>query len=202
MSGAESFPSIARALGARGYVVIDGFLSPEELSDLAARLAVRESTGELRPAATGAGANRAVRPSIRGDEIHWLSEPDDPIEGPLLRRLDGLRRALNEELSLGLSDIECHYAVYPIGARYARHLDRSPAGAERVVSLVLYLNEHWRDADGGELRLYADPVVDLCPRGGTLVLFQSERFEHEVRSTRAVRRSLTGWFRRRHGAGD
>ena len=197
MSGGEDPAAIARALGARGYVVSAGFLSATELGDVAARFAVREAAGEFRAAATGAGANRAVRPSIRGDHIHWLAEPDDPIEGPLLLRLENLRLALNEELALGLVDVECHYAIYPAGARYARHLDRSPAGAERVVSLVIYLNEEWNDADGGELRLYCEPVVDIVPRGGTLVLFRSERFEHEVRPTLAARRSLTGWFRRR-----
>jgi SM-20-related protein len=94
-------------------------------------------------------------------------------------------------------DLECHYAIYPPGTHYRRHLDRSPAGAERVVSLVLYLNEDWNPADGGELKLYTEPGVLIVPSGGTLVLFVSESLEHEVLPTRAVRLSLTGWFRRR-----
>ncbi|MBS0393650.1 MAG: 2OG-Fe(II) oxygenase, partial [Proteobacteria bacterium] len=69
---------------------------------------------------------------------------------------------------------------------------------ERVVSVVLYLNPGWQSGDGGELVLAADDGEHVVePRGGTLLAFLSERFEHEVRPARRERRSLTGWFRRR-----
>lgn len=97
-----------------------------------------------------------------------------------------------------MHELECHYACYAPGTHYARHLDRSPAGSERVVSAILYLNPEWRPGDGGELAIYTgDREVLVAPRGGTLVTFLSERFEHEVRTARVARRSLTGWYRRR-----
>jgi SM-20-related protein len=40
-------------------------------------------------------------------------------------------------------------------------------------------------------------VRDIVPHGGTLVVFLSERFEHEVLPTARARVSLAGWFRRR-----
>jgi len=46
--------------------------------------------------------------------------------------------------------------------------------------------------------LYTEPPLDIVPWGGTLVLFMSQKLEHEVLPTRAQRHSLTGWFRRRH----
>jgi SM-20-related protein len=187
----------AGSLAERGYVVVPAFLSPPEVDAVSSVLELRDARGDFRPAATGAGSSRAVRPSIRGDRIHWIVEPEG-WEGVLLERLEALRLTLNAVLGLNVFELECHYAVYPVGARYARHLDRSPAGAERVVSVVLYLNRTWSAADGGALRLYTVPPVDVAPVGGTLVLFFSERIEHEVLATRAQRRSLTGWYRRRH----
>ena len=38
---------------------------------------------------------------------------------------------------------------------------------------------------------------DVLPRGGTLVVFLSDRFPHEVLPARRERLSLAGWFRRR-----
>ena len=158
----------------------------------------RDAAGEFRPAAVGAGDGRAVRPAIRGDRIRWLTMAAGDAERQVLARFEALRVALNRDLMLGLADLECHYAIYETGARYARHLDRSPKGAERVVSVVLYLNEDWVPGDGGEL-LIATPGGDVRvePRAGTLVAFLSQRFEHEVLASLRTRRSLTGWFRLR-----
>jgi SM-20-related protein len=188
---------IAMALAGAGWAQERAFLAPAAVAALARRLRQRAAGGEFRPAAVGAGAERQLRPDVRGDEIHWLVEPAGPVEEELLARFEQLRLALNRELMLGLHDFECHYARYAAGARYARHLDRSPRGAERVVSTVLYLNATWTAADAGELCLYAAEPVEIAPRGGLLVAFLSDRFEHEVRPAGRERLSLTGWFRRR-----
>jgi SM-20-related protein len=190
--------AIADGLAGPGWAITPGFVSPDLVATLAQELDARHARGELRPAAVGAGAHRAVRPEIRGDLIQWLVGEGSDAEREVLARLDALRLALNGALQLGLHELECHYAAYPPGAFYARHLDRSPAGVERVVSIVLYLNPDWLEADGGELRLQVPGgAVDVTPYGGTLATFLSESLEHEVRPARRVRRSLTGWFRRR-----
>ena len=54
---------------------------------------------------------------------------------------------------LGLLDLEIHYAWYPPGAAYARHVDRPHGRSARRVSLALYLNERRSPADGGALRI-------------------------------------------------
>jgi SM-20-related protein len=193
---------LVEALAGPGFGVDPGFVDGGLVRALAAEVARRDAAGEFRAAAVGAGANRAVRPQIRGDRICWLLAPQSAAERGVLERLDALRVALNRELMLGVVDFECHYAIYAPGARYARHLDRSPKGAERVVSVVLYLNDDWQAADGGELVLAAeDREVVVAPRGGTLVAFMSQRLEHEVRTARRARLSLTGWFRRRPAFG-
>jgi SM-20-related protein len=114
--------------------------------------------------------------------------------------MDTLRRSLNRRLLLGMDEFEAHYALYAAGTHYARHHDRFRDDDARVLSSVLYLNLAWHDADGGALRLYLDAAVpdahlDIYPRDGTLVLFLSGDFEHEVLPATRERLSVAGWFR-------
>jgi SM-20-related protein len=151
----------------------------------------------LRPAATGAGR---VTSAVRGDSTHWFTE--GAMSAPqqtFADRIDALRITLNRELMLGLVDCESHYAVYRPGAGYARHLDRLRDTDARVVSAVFYLNEAWQEADGGALRLYlADGSArDIYPHAGTLLLFLSARFEHEVLPATRDRMSIACWLRQR-----
>lgn len=74
------------------------------------------------------------------------------------------------------------------------------------VQVLLYLNDAWSDADGGQLRLYADPAdppagTDIQPLGGRLVTFLSTDYPHEVLPARRERVSVTGWLKRRSGGG-
>ena len=52
--------------------------------------------------------------------------------------MDSLRQALNASLFLGLEDFECHFALYPPGAYYQKHVDRFRDDDARTVSAVLY----------------------------------------------------------------
>jgi len=86
-------------------------------------------------------------------------------------------------------------AHYPgSGAGYVRHCDNhchEGAGSDcngRRVTAIVYLNERWREADGGELLLYHPPPKHddqwcrIAPRAGTAILFWSDyRVPHEVR---------------------
>jgi SM-20-related protein len=89
--------------------------------------------------------------------------------------------------------------LYPAGAIYARHRDRFRDDDARVISCVLYLNEGWQASDGGALRIHMPEGGwrDVIPLAGTLVVFLSERFVHEVLAATRSRLALTGWFRRR-----
>ncbi|HET7811534.1 MAG TPA: 2OG-Fe(II) oxygenase [Steroidobacteraceae bacterium] len=156
------------------------------------------ANGALRAARIGRGANERFAPEVRGDFIAWLSEPELDAEQRLLTRLEELRVGLNRGLMAGLEDFHGHFAVYPAGAVYARHSDRLVGTDLRAISVALYLNEDWREEDGGQLRLHlGSGHQDVSPRGGRLVAFQSDRFEHEVLAARRERLSFTGWYRRR-----
>ncbi len=186
------------ALAGPGYAVERGFLAQDAARALRAALRVRDAAGTFHGAGIGVGAERVVRPDIRGDRICWLDAPEGAAECDVFAALEALRGALNRDLMLGLTELELHYAIYAPGAGYQRHLDRSPHGVERTVTIVLYLNEGWGAADGGELVIATDSGEQrVVPEEGTLVVFLSEGLEHEVRAAGRERLSLTGWFSRR-----
>jgi SM-20-related protein len=158
-----------------------------------------DAAGALRPARIGRGANERRAGDVRGDSIAWLESPASEAEAELLARLDAFRADLNRELMAGLVDFEGHFARYPAGAAYSRHIDRLSGSDVRALSAVLYLNDDWSDEDGGQLRLHLRDggSRDISPLGGRMVVFRSEQFEHEVLPARRDRLSFTGWFRRR-----
>lgn len=183
----------------QGWSVQNIFLPDELTVALAGECRARSAAGELAAASVGRGAGQAVREGIRGDHIQWLEAGQSEACDRYLALMDDLRQALNRELFLGLEDFECHFALYPPGAFYQKHLDRFRDDDRRTVSAVLYLNEGWLPGHGGALRMYlADGAErDLPPLGGSLVLFLSGNFPHEVLPANRERLSLTGWFRRR-----
>jgi len=186
------------ALRDPGWGVIDGFL-PDSLWRGLAQLA-RDGfeRGDFHPAGIGEGA--AVTTGVRGDAIRWLyPQAAQGAERAFWERIEQLRLAINRNLWLGLMEYECHYARYPEGAFYQRHLDRLRDRPERTVTLITYLNEGWTEADGGALRIFpqGSEPVEIPPLGGRAVIFLSEELEHEVLPARRPRLALTGWFRRR-----
>jgi SM-20-related protein len=180
-------------------LLIDGFLPSSAWRALAGCAARRRGCGDFAAARVGAGRTLERREEIRGDFTCWLTPPLFDPEVRLLEMLERLRLELIRGGIPGLFDLELHYAWYPPGAGYARHVDRPENRDARVISLVLYLNEDWAPGDGGALRCFdgARPPRDIQPIGGRLVAFLSEGLEHAVLPARRPRLSLTGWFRGR-----
>lgn len=200
-SPADPYAQIAEELARRGRCVTPGFAPIELVQQLAREATSDWWAGEFRRAGVGRGTDLSLRPEIRNDRVNWL----DPAaltaaQQAYWDRLEQLRQAINRRLYLGLFDFEGHLAVYPPGSYYRRHLDQFRNMGRRTVSAILYLNEDWCAADGGQLRIYHDPAQpdaheDVLPVGGQLVTFLSAEFEHEVLPARRDRLSLTGWFR-------
>lgn len=193
------FSSIASDLAEHGWSQQNVFM-PEVLTlELGKECRTRAEAGQLVPAATGRGVGAQVREAIRGDAIEWIEPGQSSAIDRYLAVMEGIRQGLNQALYLGLEDFEAHFACYPEGAYYRRHVDRFNDDDRRMVSTVLYLNSAWLPADGGQLRLYLpnDRIHDVIPTGGALITFLSDRIPHEVLPARRQRLSLTGWFRRR-----
>ena len=54
--------------------------------------------------------------------------------------MDGYLQRLNQSLFLGLNELEAHFAHYPAGSGYQRHLDSFQNSNLRRITIVVYLN--------------------------------------------------------------
>jgi SM-20-related protein len=195
---------IADALVDPGYLILDTVMPDEIVKGLLARVDQLESAG-MTPAGVGRGRDFHQNQQVRGDQIHWLSA-DIPEEAAFLSWMEELRQGLNQRLFLGLVDYESHFAVYPVGSFYQKHLDAFREQPEdnrpkRKISSVFYLNQNWNLGNAGELVLYnetSDQILEaIAPECGRLVIFVSDKFPHEVKTALQNRRSIAGWFRSR-----
>jgi len=201
MTQAACFDRIVDDLARQGYAVTPGFIPNGQAGLLADAALQLRATGAMQRAGVGKGAETSVRDELRGDFILWL-EPGScgDHERDFLDQIEQLRQAVNRGLYLGLFDFEGHFAIYPPGSFYRKHLDRFQNDSRRTLTAILYLNRDWCPEDGGLLRLYLDEQgthIDVAPEAGTLVTFLSSRFWHEVLPAHRERISLTGWFRTR-----
>ena len=194
---------IVQALANPGLAIIDDFLPPALVAELAAEARDLWTRGGFQDAGIGQGENFQHNATIRTNRIRWLNPAAaTPAQCRFLTTLEALRLAINRALFLGLFEFEGHLAIYPAGAYYRKHLDQFRDADQRIVTLILYLNAAWREADDGHLRIYTDSTDEsrqeqVLPIAGRLVCFLSDRFAHEVLPARRERLSLTGWFRKR-----
>jgi len=198
------FATVIKALSGPGWCVIPSFLPRNVWQPLAAEAKKLHAAGGFRIARVGRGDNAKVRPDIRTDRVKWIDSLEPCGEQQVyLQHVEALRLAINRKLTTGLFDFEAHYALYPPGCFYRRHLDCFADSKYRTVSCIQYLNKDWKAEDGGDLRIYlpdaktAEKYIDIKPLGGTAVFFFSDTFEHMVMPSRRERLSLTGWFCKR-----
>lgn len=180
------------------YAVLDGFLSEMEVASLRGAFEEKLEAGAFHRAGIGQGTHYTENKQLRGDLIHWLDrETALPAGQAFLDRMDAFLNYLNRTCYTGLNGYEFHYAVYPVGTFYRRHLDQFQSDDSRRFSVICYLNEDWQPEEGGELVLYLPSGEErIQPLGGRVVFFESALLEHEVRPATRPRYSLTGWLRR------
>lgn len=196
------FEPIIEGILADGFGVADNFLSPNEVKALASQLHKRREAGQFRAAGIG-NQQVMVEQAIRGDEILWIDEATaTPDEAAFLQRVGEFVEYVNQTCYLGLREFEFHYARYPAGTFYKRHLDQFRSDSRRKLSVICYLNTDWKEADGGQLALYlpapdgkSEQQLIISPTGGRLVCFESGRLEHEVLPATRERLSITGWLK-------
>ena len=196
-SGSGLFATIAEDLLARGYSInpraLPGGLADDLLQHLHAM-----SAQQFVPAGIGREQEHMLNRQVRKDEICWINGESDAGRR-WLAWAGELRAYLNRRLFLGLFSFESHFAHYPPGGFYRRHLDAFKGESNRIVSLVAYLNPDWQPGDGGELVLYPEEIdtgaLRISPALGTVAVFLSEEFEHEVLPAGRDRFSIAGWYR-------
>jgi SM-20-related protein len=186
------------------YSVVDDFFSSEEVLLLRQSLITQYQDNIFKKSAIGNQANEKVVDAVRGDFILWLDENNaDEAEQNFFNKLNNFIQYLNRTCYMGINETEFHYAVYPKGTFYKRHLDTFQNDSRRKLSLVCYLNdEDWQHEYGGQLTLYlnnkgVEENLDIYPVQGRMVIFESQVLEHEVRPVKKERLSITGWLKTR-----
>lgn len=191
-----------------GFSWQDGMISPSIARQLL-QAAEQLSPDTLRPAGVGAAATRRRDPNVRGDSVAWIPLQRETSADPIASLpcwpeinclLANVVRSFNEHVSMHGVRLKLPEKVmlahYSQGGKYVRHSDVSPLVPHRRVTVIIYLNETWREHHGGELRLHGVSLqqpLDILPLSGRLVLFRSE-MEHEVMVTHRPRWALTAWL--------
>ena len=191
------------ALAREHRLVWPDFLPQEIVDALREEVYALRDAAQLAQARIGRAAERHRDRATRGDWIHWL-DGASPAQQAFMARLDEIRLQASRALIPGLFETESHFALYPPGTHYARHVDAFQAGNCRRLSLVFYLNRHWRERDGGQLAIYDSEgreIRRIQPRAGTLVMFLSQTVPHAVLPTRRWRASIASWMRIRDLSG-
>ena len=207
-------------LSTNGFIILEDFLPKGLQNALREDIEQLRQMGKFNVAKIGQDATNALNTEIRVAETCFLgnaklNDVPNTARSHLYKVLDQIRLDLPQQpLDANLSELL--YAYYPKGGFYRRHRDALPGSAStlRKVSLLMYLNSDWKEEDGGRLRLHMDSggdvlpegeqaaYLDVDPKGGTLVLFESDRLAHEVLDTQSTRMAVVGWYNRPVTAGD
>ncbi|RLN90895.1 hypothetical protein BBJ28_00000335 [Nothophytophthora sp. Chile5] len=199
-----------------GYYVVRDAFPAEYLRRLRDEMKLLRTSGQLYPNSTHILLNKAAAGSSnRSNSQHTLLlEKHDILETelaldavrdqasvPFLRDFfdqqvvfGPLRRALPQWLGLAGHMVKLQHNAGR-GACFPMHFD-TYGDDGKCVTAVLYLNEEWRQGDGGEIVLYPfpKPRVVVPPRFGELVLFSSQQMLHRVLPAIKPRYALTTWM--------
>jgi SM-20-related protein len=188
------YSNITDALVDDGYIIIENALDQNLCSSL---LSFSKTQNSFKQAGISGAGDLHFDSTKRRDKTLWIDE-NTLVQRDYLSFTNGLKNYLNRELYLGLSYYESHFAIYDKGDFYEKHLDAFKNSKNRVVTTVYYLNEDWKESDGGELIVYDSNdefLAKVTPNFNTLIVFLSDKFPHEVLSAKMKRYSIAGWFR-------
>lgn len=204
LSDSRTNEQIAQELYQNGWSITDKYISENFRKELLEEQQDLMYHGQFRHAGVGKGESFSIQPEIRSDKVMWMDEGQlTLLQQVYWNSLESLRLAINQHCYLGLRSFEAHFAMYPPGSFYLRHLDQFQSVSYRKVTVILYLNEQWEASDEGTLRMYftaengVETYRDVLPVGGRLVTFLSGEIPHEVLPTKKERISITGWFKDR-----
>jgi SM-20-related protein len=189
----EKWLSWVDELSSKDFVVIDCFLTGDHYENV--RHFFLSRLPAFSQAGIGALDRNTVNEQIRGDSTYWLDRGRDTELQPFWELVDEIIYIFNRYCFLSLSGYEFHFANYPPGGRYAKHLDQFQNRNNRIISVIIYLNEDWQPGDGGELEIFhGEQSTIVTPIKGRCVFFRSDTVPHSVLQSYKDRYSLTGWL--------
>lgn len=200
---ASLFESISNDIIDKGYSITP-YALPENLTTLLLQHVSKLPDENFKRAGIGRGKEHTINDFVRTDQICWITN-NSQAGSAWIKWTGSLQTFLNRRLFLGLYSFESHFAHYAQGDFYKKHKDAFKGEDNRVLSVVVYLNQDWSANDGGELVIYDRQSADtsivhnsttiVMPSFGTMVVFLSEDFPHEVLVAKRERYSIAGWFR-------
>lgn len=201
LPGDNRLGSIVDDLATKGWTWQPALLPDTLYHALREEIRAIDAEDDLTPAGIGRETAFQLDRTIRRSRISWL-DGSTPAQAGFLTWAEQLREAINRTLMIGLFEFEACYAVYRSGGFYDRHLDSFEGARNRVVSLVVYLNDDWAAEDGGALVVWpegaaaeAEPVARLVPEKAGVVLMLSETVPHAVEVTHRTRYAIAAWWR-------
>ncbi|NJW53865.1 2OG-Fe(II) oxygenase [Salinimicrobium sp. CDJ15-91] len=200
----QVYEKIISDLVEQQYSIVEDFFSLTEVEELRNSLLSKYEEDNFKKAAIGNRTNEVVAKSVRGDFILWLNEAEAAAsEKAFFKTINDFVHYLNRTCFMGILHKEFHYALYPEGTFYKRHLDTFQNDDRRKLSMVCYLNDQdWQPEYGGELVIYknengVEVPKTIYPFPGRMVIFESQLLEHEVKPVKTERLSITGWLKTR-----
>eukprot|EP01024_Parvocaulis_polyphysoides_P045622 TRINITY_DN4273_c0_g1_i4.p1 TRINITY_DN4273_c0_g1~~TRINITY_DN4273_c0_g1_i4.p1 ORF type:complete len:415 (+),score=69.42 TRINITY_DN4273_c0_g1_i4:76-1320(+) len=160
-----------------GYVIVDNFIGQDSVQKIRQETLNLCRRGKLVKAAglnaPDKGSDIYTDRKARGDNILWLHLGEAPANtvafAPLMVGFQKLMEDLVEIMHLKHKSAEYQLAHYPGNdSRYVRHRDAFPDdGSEehqRRVTAIVYMNPHWRQEDGGFLRIWPPKLRNIPSR--------------------------------------
>lgn len=195
----NQFEELIQGLIDDEYGCCNDFIGPSTVIGLRNNIQDLSDLGNMKPSGFGNKIDFQKDKTIRGDKINWIGEEStNKFELIYLKKIEKFIAHLNRTCFTSIKNYESHYATYEKRSFYKRHLDQFKNEKGRKYSIVLYLNQDWKEEDGGILSLYPNEKkqINISPLGGRMVLFRSDEMEHEVHASfTRDRSSIAGWLK-------
>lgn len=181
-------------ISSKDYVIVDNFLWDELYTEIKSFFLGK--LPNFKEAGIGAHSENQIDTKIRGDFTYWLDRNRDAHLKTYWELLDETMHIFNRYCYLSLSGYEFHLAHYPSGGHYDKHLDQFENRSNRMISMIIYLNDDWKPGDGGELEIFEKDGASFLvePLAARCVMFKSAEVPHAVLEAHKSRFSLTGWL--------
>lgn len=177
--------------------ISEHFLSTDLANNLKQNLILLKQKSLLMEAGIGNSEKVSYDGAIRSDSIYWLDKKhNNAFENEFFAQIEAFIVYLNQSCYAGITGYEFHYSLYESGDFYLKHLDQFKNNPSRKYSMISYLNNNWKESDGGELLIHQlDNNQKIAPTQGKTVFFKSDELVHEVLVTQNTRMSITGWLK-------
>ncbi|MDD7887453.1 2OG-Fe(II) oxygenase [Flavivirga sp. 57AJ16] len=192
----RTYEKLIQGLLDKGFESVDNWLTDDELIGLRKSLLKHQENDHFHFAGIGNKENLQTLEKIRSDRIYWIDPSKaNPWEEIFFKKINDYVDYLNRTCYTGIRSYEFQYAIYDIGSYYKKHIDTFKNDDKRQFSIVFYISDHWKQGDGGELKLYTNnAVTEIQPIPGKMVFFKSD-MAHEVLKSNSKRLSITGWLK-------